>query len=69
MVSPWPPIFRVLEVLLLVWLLKRHLQPGWRWSVSRFWEVWRYGRILVLNETLWSAALVGGGPGMLGRDR
>ncbi|WP_028670310.1 MATE family efflux transporter [Saccharospirillum impatiens] len=48
---------RLLELTLLVFLLRRHLQVIWVWSGERFWEVWRYGRVLMLNEGLWSAGI------------
>lgn len=48
---------RVLELALLLFLLRRHLQVVWVWSADRFWEVWRYGRVLMLNEGLWSAGI------------
>jgi putative MATE family efflux protein len=48
---------RLLELMLLVFLIRRHLRVVWTWSGERFWEVWRYGRVLMLNEGLWSAGI------------
>lgn len=50
-------ISRLLEVMLLTFVLIRHLKPKWVWNPMLFREVWRHGRLLVAHETIWSLGI------------
>lgn len=48
---------RLLELLLLAWVLKRHIQPIFRWQAALFKKIWFYGRVLTVQEAFWAGGM------------
>lgn len=50
-------ISRLLEVSLLLIVLIRHLRPTWVWQRQAIAQIWHQGKILTIQEALWSAGI------------
>jgi len=48
---------RLLEVGLLLVVLIRHLRPTWVWQRQAIAQIWHQGKVLTLQEALWSAGI------------
>ena len=50
-------ISRLLEVSLLLIVLIRHLRPTWVWQRQAIAQIWHQGKVLTIQEALWSAGI------------
>jgi len=50
-------ISRLIEVGLLLFVLIRHLRPTWVWYRKAVNQIWQQGKVLTLQEGLWSAGI------------
>ena len=48
---------RLLEVSLLLIVLIRHLRPTWVWQRQAIAQIWHQGKVLTIQEALWSAGI------------
>ena len=48
---------RLLEVSLLLTVLIRHLRPTWVWQRQAIAQIWHQGKVLTIQEALWSAGI------------
>lgn len=48
---------RLIEVLLLAFVLVRHIKPVWVWKRSAVYKIWQQGRVLTIQEASWSGGI------------